>query len=146
MKSFRLARRCLPGLTPAWLRPARCPGRRWLSTVAGACLAAVLAGWPALLAGGGAAGPSVSGSGMVLTAMQGPQARVINPGPPTGLTATAGNAQVTLSWKAPASDGGAPITSYDVYEGTSQNISGEPVASPAGTSVTVKNLTDGTTY
>jgi len=97
MKSFRLTRRCLPGLTPSRLRPAQGPGRRWLSTVAGACLAAVLAGWPALLAGGGAAGPPVSGSGMVLTAMQGPQARVLNPGPPTGLTATAGNAQVTLS-------------------------------------------------
>ena len=149
MKSFRLARRCLPGLTPGRLRPARCPGRRWLSTVAGACLAAVLAGWPALLAGGGAAGPPLSGSGMVLTAMQGPQARVINPGPPTGLTATAGNAQVTLSWKAPASDGGAAIIGYDVYRGTSSHgESASPVntALISGTSYTVTGLTNGTTY
>ena len=149
MKSFRLTRRCLPGLTPSRLRPARGPGRRWLSTVAGACLAAVLAGWPALLAGGGAAGPPVSGSGMVLTAMQGPQARVLNPGPPTGLTATAGNAQVTLSWKAPASDGGAAIIGYDVYRGTSSHgESASPVntALISGTSYTVTGLTNGTTY
>ena len=149
MKSFRLARRCLPGLPPGRLRPARGPGLRWLSTVAGACLAAVLAGWPALLAGGGATGPPVSGSGMVLTAMQGPQARVINPGPPTGLTATAGNAQVTLSWKAPASDGGAAIIGYDVYRGTSSHgESASPVntALISGTSYTVTGLTNGTTY
>ena len=149
MKSFRLARRCLPGLTPGRLRPARGPGRRWLSPVTGACLAAVLAGWPALLAGCGAAGPPVSGSGMVLTAMQGPQARVINPGPPTGLTATAGTAQVTLSWKAPASDGGAAIIGYDVYRGTSSHgESASPVntALISGTSYTVTGLTNGTTY
>ena len=75
-----------------------------------------------------------------------PVTPVTAPGAPGGLTATAGDSQVSLTWKAPASDGGAQITSYDVYEGTSQNISGEPVASPAGTSVTVKNLADGTTY
>src|SRR5207302_3583442 len=40
------------------------------------------------------------------------------PDAPTGLTATAGNAQITLSWAAPASDGGVSITSYKVYRGT----------------------------
>ena len=36
------------------------------------------------------------------------------PGAPTDLTATGGNAQVALSWTAPASDGGSTIYSYDV--------------------------------
>jgi hypothetical protein len=40
------------------------------------------------------------------------------PGAPTGLAATAGNAQVSLSWTAPASNGGSAITSYKVYRGT----------------------------
>ena len=41
------------------------------------------------------------------------------PGAPTGLTATPGDGQVTLSWAAPASDGGSPVTGYNVYQGTS---------------------------
>jgi PKD repeat protein len=41
------------------------------------------------------------------------------PGAPTGLTATAGTGQVSLSWQAPASNGGENITSYRVYRGTS---------------------------
>jgi PKD repeat protein len=40
------------------------------------------------------------------------------PGAPTGLVATAGNAQVSLRWAAPASNGGSAITSYKVYRGT----------------------------
>jgi PKD repeat protein len=40
------------------------------------------------------------------------------PGAPTGLTATPGNAQVSLSWTAPTNNGGVNITSYKVYRGT----------------------------
>src|SRR5689334_16401536 len=104
MMPFRLARRRNPAAVigqPATrrARPAASRGR-WLMTVAGTCLAAVLAGWPAVLAGQGPgqdppAGTSASGAGpavsAVLTAVREPQARILNPGPPTGLTAIAGN-------------------------------------------------------
>jgi hypothetical protein len=36
------------------------------------------------------------------------------PGAPTGVTAVAGSVSATVSWSAPASDGGAPIESYTV--------------------------------
>jgi|TARA_Y100000310_G_scaffold75749_1_gene72113 hypothetical protein len=38
---------------------------------------------------------------------------------PTGLSASAGNSQISLSWSAPSSDGGAAITNYKIYRGTS---------------------------
>ncbi|HMI24448.1 MAG TPA: fibronectin type III domain-containing protein, partial [Streptosporangiaceae bacterium] len=169
MMPFRLARRRNPAAVPGQpatrrARPAAprarpaAPRGRWLTTVAGTCLAAVLAGWPAMLAGPGlsadtAAGTAAASGGpaasVVLTVVREPQARILNPGPPTGLTATAGNGRVTLSWNPPASNGGAAIIGYDVYMGTSSH--GE-AASPVsggritGTSYTVSGLANGTTY
>jgi fibronectin type 3 domain-containing protein len=63
------------------------------------------------------------------------------PQPPTGLTATPGNTQVSLSWV--ASSG---ATSYNVKRST---VSGGPyttVGSPGVTSFTNTGLTNGTTY
>jgi chitodextrinase len=69
-----------------------------------------------------------------------PVAPVTAPGAPGGLSATAGDAQVSLSWQPPSADGGAAITSYNVYQG------GRKAATVTGTGATVKNLSDGTTY
>jgi hypothetical protein len=72
---------------------------------------------------------------------EGPDSRVL--GVPTTVTATAGNAQATLTWQVPASTGGSPLTGYTV------------VTSPGGArldvgasslSATVTGLTNGTPY
>lgn len=72
------------------------------------------------------------------------------PGAPTGLAATAGNAQASLSWTPPASNGVA-ITSYRVYRGTSPGAeslltSGGCSGLGAVVSCTDTGLTNGQTY
>lgn len=49
-----------------------------------------------------------------------PRISIVPPGAPTGVTATAGNAQATVSWTAPASSGGAAITGYRITASTGQ--------------------------
>ena len=68
------------------------------------------------------------------------------PGAPTIGTATAGNAQATVSWTAPASNGGSAITSYMVTPYIGSNA-GTAVSEPATpTSATITSLVNGTTY
>jgi PKD repeat protein len=54
------------------------------------------------------------------------------PGPPTGLSATAGSAQVTLKWVAPSNNGGVNVTAYRVYRGTASG--GETLLTTGGCS------------
>lgn len=73
------------------------------------------------------------------------------PGPPTGLTATPGTGQASLTWTAPTSDGGVNITSYRVYRGTSSGTetlltSGGCSGLGAVLSCTDTGLTNGQAY
>ena len=65
------------------------------------------------------------------------------PAAPTGVTATAGNGSVSLTWTAPANNG-STITSYTVTpsSGTPVTVTG----SPAPANATVTGLANGTTY
>ncbi len=76
-------------------------------------------------------------------AYQGPATR---PGAPRSLQAVRGDAWVNLSWQAPLSDGGSPITGYRVYRGTSP--SGLALLTSPGAVLTCNDtgLTNGVTY
>ena len=65
---------------------------------------------------------------------------------PQALRATSGNAQVTLTWVAPFSNGGSPITGYSVYHGTSSGSL--TLLSSLGDVLTYQDpgLTNGITY
>ncbi len=65
------------------------------------------------------------------------------PDPPTAVTASAGDAQATVSWKAPDKQGGSAITTYTVT--SSPGGLTATVDAPA-TTATVFNLTNGTSY
>src|SRR5213595_937564 len=75
-----------------------------------------------------------------------PTAPATPPGAPQGLVATAGDATVTLTWSAPNSNGGSPITNYRIYRGTSSN--GETLLATIGNVLTYSDtsVTNGVTY
>jgi predicted phage tail protein len=80
-----------------------------------------------------------------------PTAQGSSPAPafpaPTELTAADGDGQVSLTWAAPVSDGGSPVTSYNVYQAASPGShDATRVGSARGTNATVIGLTNGTTY
>src|SRR5437660_286908 len=68
------------------------------------------------------------------------------PPAPQNLAATGGNAQVTLTWQAPASDGGSPITNYKIYRGTTSGS--ETLVATIGNQLSYSDggLTNGVTY
>lgn len=68
-------------------------------------------------------------------------------GAPTSLTAAAGNAQVALSWTAPANNGGATITDYQIQVSVAGgSYSTITKSASTTTSYTATGLTNGTAY
>lgn len=90
---------------------------------------------------------NANGAGTVSAASNAVVPTASVPGAPTGVTATAGNTQATVTWVAPASTGGAAITGYTVT--SASTLLGAPVRTCTTTgalSCTVTGLTNGTPY
>jgi len=69
-----------------------------------------------------------------------------SPTAPTGLSATAGNGQINLSWSAPSDNGGAAIVSYSVEYTPSGGSATVINTGFVNTSYTLTGLSVGTTY
>jgi surface protein len=70
---------------------------------------------------------------------------VLAPGAPTAVSATAGSTQATVSWTAPASNGGSAITGYTATA-TASGQTTRTCTTTGATSCTVTGLVDGITY
>ncbi len=70
-----------------------------------------------------------------------PSSSATVPGAPTNVSAAAGNAQATVSWTAPGSNGGSAITGYTVTSSP-----GGFTTTSTATSATVTGLANGTSY
>src|SRR6266511_1603680 len=68
------------------------------------------------------------------------------PGAPSLDSATAGNASVTLSWTAPSSNGGNPLSGYRLYRATSSGNETLLTTLGLATGYTDTAVTNGTTY
>ncbi len=82
---------------------------------------------------------NVAGAGAASSASGSVTPRTV-PGAPTGVSGVAGNGQVTVSWTAPGSTGGSPVTGFVV---TGSPAGSCEVAAPS-TSCVVSGLTNGT--
>ncbi len=75
-----------------------------------------------------------------------PAAPASVPGSPTNVTGVAGNSSVNLSWSAPSSDGGSPITSYRITPYIGANAQTPIVTGDDQTTRNITGLANGTTY
>ncbi len=70
----------------------------------------------------------------------------VAPGAPTGVTASAGVRSATVSWAAPANDGGSAVTGSQIDVRIGTTVVNTVIFTNAATSQVVTGLLDGTTY
>ena len=87
-----------------------------------------------------AAGPGAPSTASAPVTTLGPPATA--PGAPTAVTGTPANSSVTVSWTAPSSNGGAPISGYTVTAAPG----GATCTTSGAVSCTVATLSNGTPY
>jgi hypothetical protein len=104
--------------------------------------------------GGGGGGGSSWGLGgraiAIAPATTGPQVQInyqaFVPGAPAGVTAVPGNTQASVSWAAPGSDGGMPVTGYTLSAQGGGTTITQTVSDPSATSAIITGLANGTAY
>lgn len=114
------------------------------SSTTGVCTVASGGGLTFVSAGTCTINANQAGNGSYLAATQVSQSFTVNavaPGAPVIGTATAGNTQATVTFTAPASNGGAAITGYTVTSSPG-GLTGTGASSP----INVTGLTNGTAY
>lgn len=89
-------------------------------------------------------GPSAASGAVSVTPTAGGGGSASVPGAPTIGTATAGNGQATITFTAPASNGGSPITSYTAT--CTANGQTTRTGTAAASPITVTSLTNGVNY
>jgi hypothetical protein len=82
----------------------------------------------------------------LITAVNGQPVITNPPSAPTNLQAIAGNAQVTLTWSVPTSDGGATITGYKLYKGIAQGQETEMITIGSASSYADTAVANDQTY
>jgi subtilisin len=134
-----------PSLTPAQART--------LLRQSGECPNGTVAGSDGACAGQGTWPDDPDGTEPMVNALRAAQAVGGEPPPPptppsapTLTSATGGNGSVALAWTPPTSDGGSPITDYEIWRGTTSGTELLHITIPSGTSYTDLPVTNGTTY
>ena len=82
------------------------------------------------------------GAGPVATRDETPSGK---PGAPQNLTATGGRGSITLSWDAPADDGGSTIVNYRIEKYNASTTNWDLLVTVSGTTYTDNNVTIGAT-
>ena len=89
--------------------------------------------------------PGTTGWGLTLGGI--PTSVAATPAAPMDPTALAGNAQTSLTWTVPSSNGGRPITDYTIQYSTNGSIWNTfPHSASTATTATVTGLANGTSY